>query len=323
MALAVLRHPSGARSFLTFSRALRRLRTIETENSRNRRAARIGSTYSSTWPAGGEPVRTQHEGVKEEWTAEHAAGPVVKELTTSAERKLFADFRGVPPFVRKATGQAEPPESPLESGSYAASCRRVAVDAIDQEPWRRPSKPRALSDAERKRIDVFYSQRLLGALEIKGGGISIRPLDPAVDLVQVMDTMRADADADANADIAETDEWLAGLVERPSKAAGQWAAAAALRTNLQEGDASALYSIVDEVTSRSVGVVSLRDDAPEALRVEIARIVLPRSLCCSAVLLQCLRLLLEHIFEKICYTRVKVMFCLLWVLTRPVNVYVS
>ena len=85
------------------------------------------------------------------------------------------------------------------------------------------------------------------------------------------------------------------------------ASASELREQLQEDDAAALFSVVDAASGTCGGVISLRGNAPEFLRVEIARIVLPRSLCGSAVLVQSLSLLLQHILETIRYVRIQVL----------------
>ena len=97
------------------------------------------------------------------------------------------------------------------------------------------------------------------------------------------------------------DDWLEGLLDNPQTALE-------LREQLQGGDAVAMYSIVDEDSGRAVGVISLRGNAPETLRIEIARIVIPQSL--GTVLVQSLFLLLQHIFEKVKYIRIQVFLTL-------------
>ena len=271
--------------------------------------------YTSTWPAGGEPLRI---GGSEDVASEDRAVPTLKEHSSFAgrlkSRKLFsADFCGpVPLFVRKLA-RRDSDDKPVSHGHASVSASenalhgatsRHAVEAIDQEPWKRAGKQRALTDAERSLIGVYFSQKMLSGLVLQSASFSIRPLDPAVDLCQVMDTIRADYTERENG-VPEGDEWLAGLVDRPQRGAGKWTAAVALRRRLEQDDA-ALYSIVDDVTTRSVGVISLRDNAPEALRVEIASILLPRSLLCTSVMVEILQLLLEYIFENLRYIRVKV-----------------
>ena len=224
--------------------------TQEREAGRNRQAAAIGSTSSSTWPSGGERLRVcTHAGT----------------------------------------------ESPT----------------IDTEPWRRAGKPRALTGAEQARLRVYRTQRhLFRGLVLEGGGIAVRPLNPTLDLAQVVDVMLADEAVLPGLDATSVPDgsgdwtasgWLDGLLNPAPASASE------LREQLQEDDAAALFSVVDAASGTCVGVISLRGNAPEFLRVEIARIVLPRSLCGSAVLVQSLSLLLQHILETIRYVRIQVL----------------
>ena len=221
----------------------------EREGARNRQAAAIGSTFSSTWPGGGERLR-------------------------------------------------------VSAHTEAASL------AIDTAPWQRASKPRALTDAERARLRVYRSQsHLFNGLTLQDGCIALRPLNPTLDLAQVVDVMLADeavsrsprfAGASDEPGAAMASGWLDGLLYSAPVSASE------LYMKLQEDDPATLFSVVDTATGQSIGVISLRGNAPEFLRVEIARIVLPQSLRCSAVLVQSLSLLLQHVFETIQYVRIQV-----------------
>jgi hypothetical protein len=210
-----------------------------------------------------------------------------------------------------------------------AANRKEGGDAIYQEPWRRVRPPRALTDSEQMRVSASRLQHeLLSGFELQGGGVVLRPLN-TLDLVQVIDTLEADAAMTSrqstqlgkagmgNASLAHhtewgragsdvfdriiADDWLEGLLDNPQTALE-------LREQLQGGDAVAMYSIVDEDSGRAVGVISLRGNAPETLRIEIARIVIPQSL--GTVLVQSLFLLLQHIFEKVKYIRIQVFLTL-------------
>lgn len=341
----------------------------EREDRSNRHAACIGSLYSSTWPSGGERLRTQGEhaavrrqqkqGEEERERKESAKSPQLSPMSSPrrsivsydlllkqlSPKALTSPEPTQPAFIgqfstknaRGTTPDIFPPPKQLSeyslslAGARSLTSVRIRKEGLmDQEPWKRVNKPRALTVQEQARVKVYCSQcHLFSGLQLQDGGVAIRPLHQ-LDLLQVVDGFKADADAlarqriqtksektrdNANlanvklgsdaapgtneSDASSANDWLQGLLDKPQNALE-------LLEQLQEHDAAVVYSIVDVATGRSVGVMSLGDNAPQSLRIDIARIVLPRSLCTSTVMVQTLHLILEHIFEKIQYVRVQV-----------------
>jgi len=293
-----------------------------TQDRQNRRAASIGSIFSSTWP-GGEQLRYQGGKHAEAPAQVHPSALVVKNEPRASH------------ISRRPASNRSRPGAVARSLHVVARKEVVTVSAIDQVPWNRACKARLLTDAELKRISVYGSQQqLLSGLQLQGGGIAIRPLSLSLDLVQVFDAINADTalwqrpvvhneENDATLDTSPSQSapsyfrewqhreatrkssasvenaWLQGLLDTPQSVLE-------LGKQLQDNDAAALYAIVDMATDRPIGVMTLRGNAPESLRIEIGRILLPHSLRTSAVLVQTLSLLLLHVFEHIRYFRVQV-----------------
>jgi hypothetical protein len=339
----------------------------EKDQISQRRAASLGSNVScSSWPSGGEWLRTQREYAQVKrlqdqrenpgnlsqtsplapevgslsrtkkaallaWKGPDQTLPESESTKTSSHLMSMAHLYDPTQLTQAASIASELTLHPVVAQSLRrkAANRKERGDAIYQEPWRRVRPPRALTDSEQMRVSAYRLQHeLLSGFELQGGGVVLRPLN-ALDLVQVIDTIEADAAmtsrqstqlvkaAMGNASLAQhtdwgragsdvynriiADDWLEGLLDNPQTALE-------LREQLQGGDAVAMYSIVDEDSGRAVGVISLRGNAPETLRIEIARIVIPQSL--GTVLVQSLFLLLQHIFEKVKYIRIQVFLTL-------------
>ena len=339
----------------------------EKEQISQRRAAALGSNVScSSWPSGGERLRTQREYAQVQRLQDERenlgnlsqTSPQASEVgslsrtkkasllarrgpdqtlsesestKTASHLMSMAHLYDPTQLTRAASTASELTLHPVVAQSLRrkAASRKERGDAIYQEPWRRVRPPRALTDSEQMRVSAYRLQHeLLSGFELQGGGVVLRPLN-TLDLVQVIDTIEADAAmtsrqstqlgkaAMGNASLAHhtdwgragsdvydriiADDWLEGLLDNPQTALE-------LREQLQGGDAVAMYSIVDEDSGRAVGVISLRGNAPETLRIEIARILIPQSL--GTVLVQSLFLLLQHIFEKVKYIRIQVFLTL-------------
>ena len=342
----------------------------EREDRSNRHAACIGSIFSSTWPAGGERLRTQGEHAaarrqqqeeeeeEEAWKRKELAKSPQLSPRSSRPASPLRSIVSLDPMLKPLQEPTQPAfirqfstkivcttpdvlshkklsdDSPAVARSVTGA--RIRMEGVtDQEPWKRVNKPRALKVQEQARVKVYCSQlQLFNGVKLQEGGVAIRPLHQ-LDLLQVVDGFKADATAlarqrtqtksektrdnsnptnvkiggDAAAGTNESDasanDWLQGLLDYPKNASE-------LLEQLQKQNVAAIYSIVDVATDRSVGVISLGGNAPQSLRVEIASMVLPRSLSGSAVMVQTLHLLLEHIFEKIQYIRVQVSEIAAW-----------